>query len=103
MGASLGALVAAHATALTSLDVGGQANHQQASLGEAGLRALVLALPSNTHLRRLDISHNGLGDGFARDVLLPAVRANSSLRELKAFGPASHLLVMAEGIPFMRS
>lgn len=102
VGPALGKMVAANAAALTFLAVG----EKDAPLSEAGLRDLVLALPANTHLRSLDIAHNRLGDGFARDVLLPAVRANASLRSLKVLGNAvsvSHVLVKAEGIPFLRS
>jgi hypothetical protein len=40
-------------------------------------------LPLNTHLRTLDLDHNDLcTNDFARDRLLPAVRANTSLRHL---------------------
>jgi hypothetical protein len=41
------------------------------------------ALPANTHLRTLRCGFSMLSDAFVRDGLLPAVRANSSLRELK--------------------
>jgi hypothetical protein len=75
-GAALGALVAADAPALTELNVSGCA------LGEDGLRALVAALPRNTHLRTLHCYGNGMSDAFARGVLLPAVRANTSLRRV---------------------
>jgi hypothetical protein len=90
-GAALGALVAANAPALTELDVSNSA------LGDAGLRPLFDALPANTHLRVLDISFIYLSAAFARDVLLPAVRADTSLRKLRAqcvFNP--------EHAPFMR-
>ena len=98
---ALGALVAANASALACLSVG-------SLMGDDGLRDLVVALPANTHLRQLDIKNNGLGDGFARDVLLPALRANASLRSLSVYtssgiGPISHCFIIAEGIPFMRS
>jgi hypothetical protein len=77
-GAAIGALVAANAPALTELDV------SWSSLGDAGLRPLFDALPRNTHLHELDISYNGMSEAFVRDVLLPAVRANASLRTLHA-------------------
>jgi hypothetical protein len=77
-GAALGALVAANAPALTELRV------LDCDLGDAGLRPLFDALPANTHLRTLYCSNNRLSDAFVRDALLPAVRANSSLRELWA-------------------
>jgi hypothetical protein len=75
-GASLGALVAANAPALTQLDVAG------CDLGAAGLRPLLAALQYNTHLRELACSDNIVSMAFARNVLLPAVRANTSLRKL---------------------
>jgi hypothetical protein len=76
-GALLGALVAANAPALTALNV------SYCDLRDAGLRPLFEALRRNSHLRELDCSHNNLSEAFARDVLLPAVRANTSLRELQ--------------------
>jgi hypothetical protein len=77
VGAALGALIAADAPALTQLDVFG------CRLGDDGLRALFEALPHNMHLRKLDCSHNDISDAYARDVLLPSVRANMSLRKLE--------------------
>jgi hypothetical protein len=82
-GAALGALVAANAPALQEL------NLHECDLGDAGLRPLFDALPANAHLRKLDCTHNELSDAFVRNALLPAVRANASLRKLKT-GRASH-------------
>lgn len=52
----------------------------------AGLAALALfdALPRNTHLETLDCNYNQarIDEPFATGVLLPAVRANKSLRAL---------------------
>jgi hypothetical protein len=79
-GAALGALVAANTPALTLLDV------SWCSLGDDGLRALFQALPANTHLRTLYCSKNDISDAFAASVLLPAVRANASLRMLRSHG-----------------
>jgi hypothetical protein len=76
VGAALGALLAANAPALTELDV------SLCNLREDSLRALFEALPHNTHLRELNCSYNFMSDAFGRDVLLPAVRANTSLRML---------------------
>jgi hypothetical protein len=73
---ALGALIAANAAALTELDV--LQNH----LGDAGLGPLFEALPANTHLRTLNVATNDMSPEFARDVLLPAARANTSLRQL---------------------
>ena len=74
-GVALGALVAADAPALTELFVVG-------SLRDAAFGPLCDALPLNTHLRSLDIGDNELSKAFARERLLPAVRANASLRKL---------------------
>jgi hypothetical protein len=69
------ALVAANAPALTKLDV-------SALYGNA-LHALVHALPRNTHLRTLRCpGGSGALDTFVHDMILPAVRANKSLRSL---------------------
>jgi hypothetical protein len=78
VGAALGALVAANAPALTHLDV------SFCNLRTNGLRALLEALPRNSHLRTLDCTYNDMSVAFARKVLLPAVRANASLRTLHA-------------------
>ncbi len=77
-GAALGALLAANAPALTALGL------SHSDLRDAGLRPLLEALSANTHLCALDVSFNGMSDAFARNVLLPAVRANTSLRTLSA-------------------
>jgi hypothetical protein len=78
LGAALGALVAADAPALQELIV------SASSLRNAGLDALVDALPLNTHLRTLNLAGNQCTEAFIRDRLLPAVRANTSLRHLTA-------------------
>jgi hypothetical protein len=78
-GAALGALVAANAPALHALDL------SISELPDAVLGPLVDALPRNTHLRMLmmaDEEGQGMSEAFARDRLLPAVRANASLRVL---------------------
>jgi hypothetical protein len=79
IGALLGVLIAANAPALTALGV------NSCGLGDGSLRPLFEALPANSHLRELDCSMNNISDAFAADVLLPAVRANTSLRVLCAF------------------
>jgi hypothetical protein len=79
LGAALGALVAADAPVLHDLHV------SDLAFNEAGLLALGLlldALPLNTHLRTLNLGQVLCTDEFARDRLLPAVRANTSLRHL---------------------
>ncbi len=76
--AALGALVAANAPALQSLDV------SCCWFYDAGLAPLVAALRRNTRLRTLKF--DGMSGAFAASHLLPAVRANTSLRELEAKG-----------------
>jgi hypothetical protein len=72
--AALAALVAANAPALQELHM------RNCRLGDAGLGALVHALPQNTHLRVLDCSGNATSAKFMRTRLLPAVRANAWLQ-----------------------
>jgi hypothetical protein len=55
------------------------------NLRDEGLGPVVDALARNTHLTRLDIGDNNRTKAFMRDRLLPAVRANRSLRELNAW------------------
>jgi hypothetical protein len=83
--AALGALVAADT--LLQLDV------SHCALGDVALAPLVAALPRSARLCELSLLHEGEGGGaafdalteaFARDALLPAVRANASLRVLRA-------------------
>ena len=76
-GAALGALVAANAP-LKKLTV------SRSSLGDAGLDGLCRGLARNNRLRGLQCWDVGLSKAFARNVLVPAVRANRSLRCLDA-------------------
>jgi hypothetical protein len=76
-GAALGALVAADAPALRDL------NLSNSDLRDAGLAPIVEALALNRHLRTLDVCWNAMSEAFARERLLPAVRANTTLRVLK--------------------
>jgi Ran GTPase-activating protein (RanGAP) involved in mRNA processing and transport len=76
IGRALGALVAANAPALEYV------NLADCQLGEVGLGPLVEALPANTHLKTLRCYYNGVSAAFARERLLPAARANTSLRAL---------------------
>jgi hypothetical protein len=80
VGTALAALLLANAPALQTLDIG------CCGLGDEGLGPVVEALRHNTHLTKLDCSFNGLSEAFARNTLLPAVHANTSLRELVASG-----------------
>jgi hypothetical protein len=78
VGAALGALIAANAPALHTLYV------SHSALGDAGLAPLFDALPRNTHLRTLRCNGIAISAAFSRDTFLPAIRANTSLRELEA-------------------
>lgn len=89
---ALGALVAADAPALQKLTISCNA------LGDDGLRQVVNALPANRHLRELDCQINAMSAEFARDHLLPAVRANTGLRKLVANYPVDLLLLFPEDI-----
>ena len=75
-GAMFAALIAANAPALRTLSI------KHITLGDAGLRPLVDALPRNAHLTMLTLKDCDMSDDFARGPLLAAVRANASLREL---------------------
>ena len=89
-GAALAAMVAADTPALQSLSVCclGICAHT-CGIGDAGLMPLVAALRRNQHLRKLDISCSETSERFARRQLLPAVRANTSLRKFVCYGVTS--------------
>jgi hypothetical protein len=83
LGGALGALVRAD-SALEELML-------LTTLTEETFGALVDALAANTRLRTLSICSLSLSAAFAREWLLPAVRANTSLRLLRmepSFAPA---------------
>ena len=90
-GAALAALIAADAPALLVLVC--RNNYFNSFLGDAHLSPIVEALPLNRHLRKLDVAGNDLSEVFARERLLPAVRANTTLRKLQCVrygsGPAA--------------
>ena len=75
-GAMLGVLVAADSPQLRVLDI------SYNRLGDDSLGPLMDALPRNTHLRELRCSSNWMRDAFARDRLMPALAANTSLQKL---------------------
>ena len=77
-GLALGALVEANAPSLSDLEIAAS------FLGDAGLAPIMEALPHNTHLRDLNCNNCHMSHDFAREHFLPAVRANTSLRYLKA-------------------
>jgi Ran GTPase-activating protein (RanGAP) involved in mRNA processing and transport len=89
VGEALGRLVAAE-SALTSL------NLNTCRLGDAGVGPLFTALAHNTTLHTLDLSYNSISRECAREMVLPAVRANTSLRELEFDQPDNPELVEAE-------
>ena len=68
-----------HNSALQKLDL------DECILGDAGLAPIFEALPRFSTLKELHFSYETISREFARDVILPAVRANSSLRTL-SFG-----------------
>ena len=74
---ALSALVAANAPALEILDIG-----FCEGFNDAILHPIFEALRRNTHLHELNCLGNDVSTAFARDVMLPAVRANLSLRHL---------------------
>jgi hypothetical protein len=80
VGAALRALLLANAPALQTLHIHGN------RLYDAGMGPVVEALRHNTHLTQLDCHDNVVSEHFAREQLLPAVRANGSLRQLVAAG-----------------
>jgi hypothetical protein len=53
-------------------------------LGDAGLRFIMDALPHARRLRELTCHDRHMSEAFARNCLLPAVRACASLRTLDA-------------------
>jgi hypothetical protein len=99
VGALLGALVAANAPALTTLD----ASYTYAP--DDAMRPFVEALPLNTHLRTLDISEQEMSAAFVRDCLLPALRANTGLRTVSVSSREreEHEALMAEVAQIMES
>ncbi len=58
-------------------------------LGAAGMGPIMDALPHARRLQKLDCMYNSMSEAFARERLLPAVRACASLRELDAGGTAA--------------
>jgi hypothetical protein len=78
-GDALAALVAANAPTLQTLDI------SHCSLGDAGLGLVADALPQNTYLHTLMLLRNHITEGFVRGRLLPAVQANTSLRNVVLF------------------
>jgi hypothetical protein len=98
-GAALGALLLANAPALQELDI------RYCGLGDEGMRPVVEALRHNTHLTNVDCSDNAMSEAFARYGLLPAVRANASLRQLVAatYGAEEAAASEAEALVAARS
>ena len=76
IGSKLGALIAANASALKSLDL------YDCNLGDAGMGPVVAALPRNTHLRSLELDNNNMTEPFARAHLLPALQACTTVHTI---------------------
>ena len=77
-GVLVGGLISADAPALKSLSIDGLA------LGDLGLSPVAGALAYNQHLRELDCCTTSMSEAFAREVFLPAIRANTGLLKLEA-------------------
>ena len=65
------------------------------ALGDDGLGPLVDALPHNTHLRELGCMDYDMSAAFARDRLMPALAANTSLQILQSGNSDADALVAA--------
>jgi hypothetical protein len=89
LGATLGRLVAAESH-LKRLDL------RYCRLGDAALRPLFEAVAGNRMLRMLNYADRDISRECARDIILPAVRANASLRELQFSRPDIPDLTEAE-------
>ena len=74
LGAALAAIVAADTLHRLVLD--------STKLGDVNMAPIVNALPRLRHLRELNVCLMDLSEEFVRERLLPAVRANASLRKL---------------------
>jgi hypothetical protein len=96
LGAALGALIAADAPALHTLDCTCK------NIGDAGLTPIVQALALNRHLHTLKIVVNDMSDAFAREQLLPAVRANTTLRALECCSGGRYWLAAVEAEELVR-
>jgi hypothetical protein len=60
------------------------------SLPADALAPLYNALPRNGHLRRLECALDSISADVAHSVLLPALRANTSLRSVRALTEEHH-------------
>jgi len=96
LGAALAALIAADAPALQLL------NCSSNRLGDVGLAPIVEVLALNRHLRELDVGYNGMSEAFVLERLLPAVRANTTLCELKCASRDSEPAAAAEAEELVR-
>ena len=89
VGAALGRLLAVQSP-LESLDV------RTCSLGDAGVTPLFEALAHGATIQSLRVNGSGISRACARDVVLPAVRANASLKRLEVDQPDVPELAQAE-------
>ena len=91
VGHALAALLDAD-SALHALDVSGS------MLGSAGARPLFAAVARSRRLRVLRCAENDISTACARDVVLPAVQANASLRHLEFDEPGIDELEQAQAL-----
>ena len=87
-GHALGSLIEANAPALKEFKI----SFHPSVTGATVFGPLVDALPHNTHLQELELRSVNLGADFAEQRLLPAIRANTSLRKLRD-DPVRHGIV----------
>lgn len=86
LGPAMAALVAADAPALLALDISGSHDAEaHVFLDETNMAPILDALPRNHHLRGLKLGKVDVSVEFVRERLLPALRANASLRQLVAY------------------
>ena len=101
VGACWARLVAANSSSLHTL------SFAICLAGDEVLRPVFTALGRNTFLRTLLLHENTLTDPFARDVVLPSLRANSGLRKIVLFDlehdeESVPYLVKAQALVFAR-
>jgi hypothetical protein len=96
IGEALGRLVAAEESQLFYLSL------TECELGDEGLRPVFEALSRGSRFGSLNCEGNGVSREFARDVVLPAVRANPSLGKLEFKQPEIPELVEAEALVTVR-
>jgi hypothetical protein len=84
MADAIAALIAANTPALVDLDF------SDSNLRDAGVTALAGALRRSTHLRHLRMTDNHVSLACTREVLMPALRVNRSLRNFYAMSETGY-------------